>query len=67
MNTFDIFGHFNKIGETFADTVAEAMMHRLQVVSLVGTVSYPQTQYTVLGQVPEFAAPAQGPKLNCYD
>jgi glycosyltransferase involved in cell wall biosynthesis len=49
MNTFDIFCHFNKLGETFGNTVAEAMMHGLPVVSLAGTILYPQAQGEVLG------------------
>jgi glycosyltransferase involved in cell wall biosynthesis len=48
MNTFDIFCHFNKLGETFGNTVAEAMMHGLPVVSLRGSIFYPQAQFEVL-------------------
>jgi glycosyltransferase involved in cell wall biosynthesis len=50
MNTFDIFCHFNKLGETFGNSVAEAMMHGLPIVSLAGTILYPQAQGEVLGQ-----------------
>lgn len=49
MNTFDVFCHFNKLGETFGNTVAEAMMHKLPVVSLAGSPLYPQAQLEVLG------------------
>jgi glycosyltransferase involved in cell wall biosynthesis len=49
MNTFDVFCHFNKLGETFGNTVAEAMMHGLPVVSLAGSIGYPQAQKEVLG------------------
>jgi glycosyltransferase involved in cell wall biosynthesis len=49
MNTFDVFCHFNKLGETFGNTVAEAMMHGLPVVSLAGSIFYPQAQKEVLG------------------
>lgn len=49
MNTFDIFCHFNKLGETFGNTVAEAMIHGLPVVSLAGSPFYPQAQKEVLG------------------
>jgi glycosyltransferase involved in cell wall biosynthesis len=49
MNTFDVFCHFNKLGETFGNTVAEAMMHGLPVVSLAGSPLYPQAQREVLG------------------
>ena len=48
MNTFDIFCHFNKLGETFGNTVAEAMFHGLPVVSLRGSVFYPQAQIELL-------------------
>ena len=48
MNTFDVFCHFNKLGETFGNTVAEAMMHGLPVVSLAGSPLYPQAQREVL-------------------
>lgn len=48
MNTFDIFCHFNKLGETFGNTVAEAMMHQLPVVSLAGSPLYPQAQVEIL-------------------
>ncbi len=50
MNTFDIFCHFNKLGETFGNSVAEAMMHGLPVVSLAGTILYPQAQGEVMGE-----------------
>ena len=50
MNTFDIFCHFNKLGETFGNAVAEAMMHGLPVVSLAGSILYPQAQADVLGK-----------------
>lgn len=49
MNTFDVFCHFNKLGETFGNTVAEAMMHGLPVVSLAGSPFYPQAQREILG------------------
>ena len=49
MSTFDVFCHFNKLGETFGNTVAEAMMHGLPVVSLAGSPLYPQAQKEVLG------------------
>ena len=49
MNTFDVFCHFTKLGETFGNTVAEAMMHKLPVVSLAGSPLYPQAQKEVLG------------------
>lgn len=48
-NTMDIFCHVNKLGETFGNTVAEAMSHGLPVVSLRGDRRYPQAQEEVLG------------------
>ena len=48
MSTFDIFCHFNKLGETFGNTVAEAMFHSLPVVSLRGSLFYPQAQRELL-------------------
>jgi glycosyltransferase involved in cell wall biosynthesis len=60
MNTFDIFCHFNKLGETFGNTVAEAMMHKLPVVSLGGSLLYPQAQREVLGKEALFYRTLQG-------
>jgi glycosyltransferase involved in cell wall biosynthesis len=54
MNTFDVFCHFNKLGETFGNTVAEAMMHKLPVVSLAGSLVYPQAQREMLDSGPQF-------------
>jgi glycosyltransferase involved in cell wall biosynthesis len=54
MNTFDVFCHFNKLGETFGNTVAEAMMHGLPVVSLAGSPMYPQAQREVIGDKHQF-------------
>jgi glycosyltransferase involved in cell wall biosynthesis len=48
MSTFDIFCHFNKLGETFGNTVVEAMFHSLPVVSLRGSLFYPQAQRELL-------------------
>jgi len=48
-NTFDIYMHVNRLGETFANTVAEAMYHSLPVVSIRGKRSYPQAQSELLG------------------
>ena len=47
-NTFDIYCHSNKLGETFGNTVAEAMFHGKPVVSLRGKRSYPQAQFELL-------------------
>jgi glycosyltransferase involved in cell wall biosynthesis len=55
-NTFDIYCHVNKLGETFGNTVAEAMMHGKPVVSLAGKRSYPQAQFELLADTQQFAA-----------
>lgn len=47
-NTFDIYCHANKLGETFGNTVAEAMFHRKPVASLRGKRTYPQAQFELL-------------------
>jgi len=47
-NTFDVMCHSNKMGETFGNTIAEAMMHGKPVVSHFGK-DWPQAQKEVLG------------------
>ena len=47
-NTFDVLLHVNKLGETFGNTVAEAMIHGKCVVSLAGNRNYPQAQREIL-------------------
>lgn len=47
-NTFDIYMHVNRMGETFANTIAEAMYHSLPVVSVRGKRNYPQAQSELL-------------------
>ena len=47
-NTFDIYMHVNRMGETFSNTVAEAMFHALPVVSIRGKRNYPQAQSELL-------------------
>jgi glycosyltransferase involved in cell wall biosynthesis len=46
--TFDLFCHFPKLGETFGNSVAEAMMHGLCCVSVLGKRNYPQAQVNVI-------------------
>lgn len=48
-NTFDVMCHSNNMGETFGNTVAEAMMHGKPVVSHIGN-NWPQAQKEVLGK-----------------
>lgn len=47
-NSFDVYCHAPKLGETFGNTVAEAMMHSKAVVSLTGRLNFPQAQKEVL-------------------
>ena len=50
-NTFDIVCHSNCLGETFGNTIAEAMMHGKPVISHLGSAScWPQAQKEVLGR-----------------
>jgi len=48
-NTFDVLCHSNKMGETFGNTVAEAMIHGKPVVSHIGH-NWPQAQREVIGK-----------------
>jgi glycosyltransferase involved in cell wall biosynthesis len=46
--TFDVFCHANPLGETFGNTVAEAMLRGLPVASIKGNRKYPQAQKELL-------------------
>jgi glycosyltransferase involved in cell wall biosynthesis len=48
-NTFDVLCHDNNLGETFGNTVAEAMIHGKPVVSRLGS-NWPQAQKEVIGE-----------------
>jgi len=52
-NTFDVFCHSNPFGETFGNTVAEAMIHSKPVVSHIGQTKWPQAQLELLGDCSE--------------
>lgn len=52
-NTFDVFCHSNKLGETFGNTIAEAMIHGKPVVSHVGSGNWSQAQKELLDITPE--------------
>ena len=54
-NSFDIYCHVPKLGETFGNTVAEAMMHAKPVVSLKGRPNFPQAQKEVLDDSDQFS------------
>lgn len=49
-NTFDLYCHGNRLGETFGNTVAEAMMHGKPVITHIGASSWPQAQCEVLSR-----------------
>ena len=46
--TFDVYLHVNALGETFGNTVAEAVLRGLPVASLKGERRYPQAQAEIL-------------------
>lgn len=50
-NTFDIYCHGNSLGETFGNTIAEAMMHGKPVISHLGAEMWPQAQCEVIGDL----------------
>lgn len=54
-NSFDVYCHVPKLGETFGNTVAEAMMHAKPVLSLKGRPTFPQAQKEVLDDRRQFA------------
>ena len=49
-NTFDLLCHSNGIGETFGNTIAEAMMHGVPVISHFGSPSWPQAHVDLFGE-----------------
>lgn len=59
-NTFDIFCHAPRLGETFGNTVAEAMMHERPIVSWSGPWFYPQAQREVIDDAGQTANGAIG-------
>jgi glycosyltransferase involved in cell wall biosynthesis len=46
--TFDVYLHVNALGETFGNTVAEAVLRGIPVASLKGDRRYPQAQAELL-------------------
>ncbi len=65
-NTFDIYLHSNRLGETFGNTIAEAMMHGKPVVSHLGESFWPQAQSEVLGLQEYVVAERQVSAFNEY-
>jgi len=53
-NTFDILLHSNKAGETFGNTVAEAMIHGVPVISHTGSPTWPQAHVELFGEHKRF-------------
>jgi len=54
LNSMDILLHVNRLGETFGNVVAEAMMHSKPVISLAGDSNYPQAQFELLNDPFQF-------------
>ena len=46
--TFDVYCHANPLGETFGNTVAEAVLRGIPVASLRGSRRYPQAQQELI-------------------
>jgi glycosyltransferase involved in cell wall biosynthesis len=57
--TFDVFCHANPLGETFGNTVAEAMLRGLPVASIKGNRKYPQAQKELLDET-QFSSSPRG-------
>jgi len=49
-NTINVLCHSNNVGETFGNTIAEAMMHGKPVISHLGNSGCPQAQREVIGE-----------------
>jgi glycosyltransferase involved in cell wall biosynthesis len=57
--TFDVFCHANPLGETFGNTVAEAMLRGLPVASIKGNRKYPQAQRELLDETQFSSSPRE--------
>ena len=57
--TFDVYCHASPLGETFGNTVAEAVLRGLPVASLKGSRKYPQAQKELLTK-PQFCSSTRG-------
>jgi len=49
-NTINVLCHSNNVGETFGNTIAEAMIHGKPIVSHLGNSGWPQAQREVIGE-----------------
>jgi glycosyltransferase involved in cell wall biosynthesis len=65
--TFDVYLHVNALGETFGNTVAEAVLRGIPVASLKGDRRYPQAQAELLADKQYCSSRRQFKKLlNSY-
>jgi glycosyltransferase involved in cell wall biosynthesis len=65
--TFDVYLHVNALGETFGNTVAEAVLRGIPVASLRGDRRYPQAQAELLSDEQYCSSRRQFRKLlNAY-
>lgn len=53
MNTFDVLCHSNSLGETFGNTIAEAMIYGKPVISHIGNTTWPQAHKALFGDMHE--------------
>jgi glycosyltransferase involved in cell wall biosynthesis len=52
-NTFDVLCHSNSLGETFGNTIAEAMIHGKPIITHIGTPSWSQAHSELVGELTE--------------
>jgi glycosyltransferase involved in cell wall biosynthesis len=52
-NTFDVLCHSNSLGETFGNTIAEAMIHGKPVISHIGNTVWCQAHEELFGDLSE--------------
>jgi glycosyltransferase involved in cell wall biosynthesis len=52
-NTFDVLCHSNSLGETFGNTIAEAMIYGKPVITHIGSPSWSQAHIELVGDMTE--------------
>lgn len=52
-NTIDVLCHSNLLGETFGNTIAEAMINAKPIITHVGMISWPQAHKELVGDLGE--------------
>lgn len=52
-NTFDVLCHSNFLGETFGNTIAEAMIYGKPIITHIGTPSWTQAHIELVGDMTE--------------